>query len=180
MTLEVSDLRPGSPGMDAALGIIEASFPERERYPVPFLLRKLADPGTHLLSFSDGVGMVGISYVVERGDELFVLYLAVDPSRRSMGHGAAMLSTLDSIFPRHRQYLCIEPLDPCDDYDDRLRRFRFYARNGFEDTGLDLTSDAGDFHLLSKGGVDLDEYTELRREFFERDTPYRRRSPIGP
>ncbi len=180
MSLEVASVGPGSPGADAVLRIVDVSFPERERYSDQFLFRKLSDPGARLLSFSDGGEVVGMSYVVERGDELFILYLAVDPSARSRGYGGEMLGILDSMYPGHRQYLCIEPLVPCDDYADRLRRFRFYTRNGFKDTGLDLTSDAGDFHLLSKGGLDLDAYTELRWSFFERDTPYRRRGHAHP
>lgn len=49
MSLEVASVGPGSPGADAVLRIVDASFPERERYSDQFLFRKLSDPGARLL-----------------------------------------------------------------------------------------------------------------------------------
>ena len=102
------------------------------------------------LSYHDDGDLVGMSYSIRHRDHVFVLYVAVRSDMQSRGYGSAMVSHIRSVYRGLPLTLNVEPMGP--DYDDndlRKRRFAFYQRNGFRDTGYRLVDGDVVYTILS-------------------------------
>lgn len=146
------------------------AFPREERAPL-WLLRLLAKRGaSELLAAFDGETFVGLAIVAQHERLRYVFYLAVEAELRGQGYGSAMLEALQARYPDARMCLCMEDPDvPCDNLPQRLRRAAFYARCGYEPTGVRLTEAGVGYALLSRGGrVSYDEYYALMEHYMGR------------
>lgn len=91
--------------------------------------------------------------MVESDDLVFLLYLAVAPGRRNGEIGSDAVWLIKCSCEGRRLFLNIEPTDePAENLAQRLRRTRFYERNGFEPQCTYRTPDGVRYALLSWGG----------------------------
>ena len=61
--------------------------------------------------------------------------MAVNPQIRSRGYGSEILQDIKKIAGNRPVVLAIEPMDEkADNFDQRLKRVRFYEKNGFHIT----------------------------------------------
>ena len=80
---------------------------------------------------------VGILYTIENDDMLFVFYIAVNDIIQSKGYGSKLLQMLIEKYKNKPIALFVETLDPsADNYNQRVKRFAFYEKNGFFNTGV--------------------------------------------
>ncbi len=163
MTLEAVTTTRGSEHLDTVLELYRGSFPEIERLSEDALLDLTATDGVELTSYLGGGTLRGMSYTVEGPGILYLVYLAVDPESRSMGHGSEILSSLRERHPNSVIVLNMEPLDPgSENSEQRIRRMDFYKRNGFRDTGYILGDDTQVFTVVASGeGFSPDAYLEV-------------------
>ena len=132
----------------AVKNIYLSSFPKEERLPFPLLRAFALWRGVDFTAYTDGEKALGFTYTIAADDILFVLFFAVDETDRGRGVGSAILSELKA--KSRAVVLNIEPLDPhAGNYEERCRRFRFYEKNGFYDTGRDIREVGGVFRVLS-------------------------------
>ena len=142
------------------------SFPKYERLPW-WILRFLAvRKGIDITAYYDGELLCGFTYTVTEGNILFVLFFAVADTVRGKGYGSAILSYLKESNPGKSVLLNVELLDPsADNYEERVRRFRFYERNGFYDTKYDIEEVGGVFRVLATAPTfDNKEYLRVFRK----------------
>lgn len=117
--------------LDSARRLYLEAFPEYERADWDSLVSKSGWGDAELLGIYED-GLAGMSYVIFDDGMLFVLYLAVEPSRRGAGIGSRALAEIQSKFSKGRTFLNIEPVDEeCANPEQRVRRREFYERNGF-------------------------------------------------
>ncbi len=139
-----------APDRGALRRLYHEAFPKYEQMPW-WLLRLLSlrrDMGVD--GYYDGTQMCGLTFSVATDKVLFILFLAVNDQCRGRGWGSAMLTKLKEEYPGHAIVLNVELLDPAaENYDQRLRRMRFYGKNGFFDTGYDVDEVGGTFRVLS-------------------------------
>lgn len=122
-----------------------SAFPKIERHPVMELFSASARGRAEFLNFTDGGKFIGLAYMIVRGSVAFLLYFAVDDSKRNKGYGSAILGTIRERYDGKDVVLLIESLhEKCDNMDIRIRRKDFYLRNGFHDTGLIQSSCGGE------------------------------------
>lgn len=134
----------------SVLELIDASLPREEQISMPFLTVMSARRCVDFLSYHDDDGLIGTSYSTSHGGHAFLLYLAISPDRRSEGHGTRILAHLISMYDGVPLTLNVEPLDPSSDNNSqRERRFSFYLRNGFSDTGYQLIDGDMRYTVLS-------------------------------
>ena len=126
------------------------AFPKEELFPM-WVLRALATrESVDFLAYYDADSFCGISYSISSKDIVFALYLAVNEQIRSRGYGSAILQYLKRKFPDKQLALNIEQLEPgSKDYAQRVRRFAFYAKNGFVDTQYQITDHSGSYQILA-------------------------------
>ena len=153
---------------DAARDLYSESFPENERIPFDILVRMTDDPGCRFLWMSVDGAFSGFAYTVETDDLVFLLYLAVSPGSRNSGLGSDALWLVKCGCCGRRLFLNIEPTDePAENMGQRLRRTRFYERNGFSPQCTHRTPDGMRYSLLSWGGpVTAEEATAMFRAKF--------------
>ena len=127
-----------------------SSFPKDERLPwwilrLPALLR-----GVEITGYYENDRLCGFAYTVSDARMLFVLFFAVHPAVRGNGYGTSILHLMKMSHPGKTVLLNIEPLDEnAENYEERVRRFRFYEKNGFFDTGYHINEIGGKFRVLA-------------------------------
>lgn len=148
------ELLPADPSSEEDVrNIYLSSFPEEERIPFETLLSMACGDGCDFYRIMVDDVLCGISYVVESPELVFLLYLAVSPDHRGEGIGSDVLWMIKSGCAGRRLFLNIEPVDEyCDNIGQRLRRLRFYERNGFRPQCRYTTPDGMMYMLMSWGG----------------------------
>lgn len=130
--------------------IYHNSFPKYEQLPWWVMRFLTVRKGIDITGYYDGERLCGFTYTVTAGKILFVLFFAVDEKLRGKGYGSAILGYLKESNPEKSILLNVELLDPsADNYKERVRRFRFYEKNGFYDTGYDIEEVGGIFRVLA-------------------------------
>lgn len=90
--------------------------------------RELAD----FYAYYDGDDFVGLAYVLQNEDVVYLFFLAVNPQIRSRGYGSEILQDIKKIAGSRPVVLAIEPMDEkADNFDQRLKRVRFYEKMVF-------------------------------------------------
>ncbi|WP_311359426.1 GNAT family N-acetyltransferase [Actinomyces oris] len=138
------------------------AFPEDERIPWALI---------HVLSLRRGVDLVAwwdqpagptraarpdpvaLTWTVRRPGSrlLYLFYLAVDDAARGRGVGTRLLAELERRHPGCTIVLNIEPvIAEADNAEQRRRRFSFYERSGFRDTGYAVQDSTGEYWTLAR------------------------------
>ena len=130
-----------------AKALYHTAFPKEERLPWWVLRLNAHRSGINLTAFMDGNTFCGFTASVTEGNMHFLLFFAIPDDLRGRGCGSAILSRL------RQEYevitLNVELLDEtAPNYPQRLRRFRFYRKNGFFDTGYHVWEVGGKFRVL--------------------------------
>lgn len=133
--------------------LYRCSFPKEERFPFLFLKVLALRKRSRFLAYYAGDKLAGFSFTVEGQDMVFLLYLAVSPVMQSKGFGSEILAYLKGLYKKPLT-LNAEPLDAAaGNAKDRERRFVFYERNGFSDTGYVLSDSQMTYTVLSDAEV---------------------------
>ena len=139
------------------------AFPKDERLPWFVLRLNALRKGIDLHVYLDGDTFCGFTYSVTCHGLHFLLFFAVADALRGKGYGSAILSMLQQEYKT--VILNIESLEPgVPDLSRRQSRYRFYRRNGFQDTGCCVLEKDGIFRVLSTDpNPDLTSYRKLLR-----------------
>ena len=140
------------------------AFPKEERLPWWLLRLNARRQGIDLTAFVEDGSMVGFTASVTTARMHFLLFFAVPEHCRGCGYGSAILAQLRQ---QHKAVtLNVELLDPAaENFPQRQRRFRFYGRNGFFDTGYHVWEVGGKFRVLATTpSLDVPAYREIFRK----------------
>lgn len=143
--------------------LYRTAFPKIERFPW-MLLRFLACKNDiEFICYYEEDILCGFTYTAKNENGLYVLFLAVNTEIRGRGYGSAILSNLKEYGNGRQILLNIEPPDAeAENAEERVRRYRFYRKNGFEDTGYLHTDKSGTFMILSdRSRFEEDAYLQL-------------------
>lgn len=149
--------------------LFHRSFPPNERFPLWLLLLFSKRKGIDFSAFYDRDQFCGFAYTVTTDKTVFLLYLAVNDKIHSKGYGSGILSCLEKMHPRKPVSVNIEPPDEtADNAHQRIRRMKFYQKNGFSDTGCRLHTGDDSFVVLSTSQdfSPEDFYQAIRKMFF--------------
>lgn len=129
-----------------------SAFPKAERIPWWILWLSSRRKDIDVWAYLDGEIFAGLTVTVATDEMYFLYYLATEETLRSKGYGSAILSAIKEEYDQ--VVLNMEPLDPAaDNILQRKRRFAFYKRNGFCDTGYHVWEVGGKFRILSTNPV---------------------------
>lgn len=115
-------------------------FPDSERKPL-FMIEKGLRNGTYTcLGFREGNALLGYAFFLRTGKHYLFDYLAVVPEKRNAGIGAEFLRALASHYTKVGSVLGeVEDPEYAKSQEERKvqeRRYAFYLRNGYIDTGI--------------------------------------------
>lgn len=141
------------------------AFPKEEL--IPWWLVKMMNrrKGADVSAYMDNDIFCGFTYTYTIDEMLFVFYFAVNDELRGKGYGSKILTMLKEENPEKTITLNIEPLEEnAINIEQRRKRFSFYKKNGFYDTGYSVTDIGGDFTALStRDDFDVETYRKLFR-----------------
>ncbi len=162
----VKKVRPGMSGILKIRRLVLTTFPQNERPPFNLLLLRTRLPDAEFLAFYEKKELCGITVTIQNDDAVLLSFLAVCEEKRSQGIGSELLKYVKK---RHSGKLIvadIEALDPhAADIADRVRRKRFYIKNGFEELHAGFAYGGADYELMGIGGG-FDE-NKLRRLYLQ-------------
>lgn len=113
--------------------LYEQAFPASEKKPFSLILQKRAEGSVEILAIEDEEQeFQGLIITMRYRDMVLVDYFAIAEERRNSGIGSKVLQLLLSRYKGKRIFLEIESTVSKDspDYDIKIRRKRFYERNG--------------------------------------------------
>lgn len=144
--------------------LYESAFPKEERIPWWLLVASSRRKGIGLSAWLDGDIFCGFTAWVTVENMHFLLFFAIVEEQRGKGCGSAILTELQKRYPAVA--LNVELLDPAaENYSQRLRRFAFYRKNGFYDTGWYVWEIGGKFRVLStQPQLDITAYRTIFRK----------------
>lgn len=139
------------------LSLYREAFPPDEQFP-PLKLRRLQGHGGRLLCFEDSGEYIGFVFTYERDAVLYVAYIAVVPDKRDLGYGSEMLEYVLEERKYRSVFLTAEAqTGQGDDLKQRVRRVRFYNRNGWRRTGTVLLTYGVNLEVYAADGMPVHE-----------------------
>lgn len=150
MSLTVKPLKPSLPEYRQVKALYYRAFPKYEQEAWSRLLFKRLFRRADFLVFYDQGQFVGLSYIIHHHGIHYVLYLAVNDWVRSRGYGSRILAQLKQRYAPDTLILDIEQPDvTAANNHQRLRRLRFYRKNGFTLTDRLTRTPAVTYQLLA-------------------------------
>ncbi len=143
--------------------LYKKAFPLEERMPF-FLLKKRAVNGSaQMLAAKKGDEFIGFIYLICHLDLAYLFFFAIESDKRGSGYGSAVLGRLKETYKGKRLFLAREQLDKkADNYEQRVRRHKFYMQNGFEDLPCKIKEAGVVYDVMgTAGGILAEEYDAL-------------------
>lgn len=146
--------------------LYELSFPKEERRPFSQILR-LQKEGKALpmVIFEEKTGeAVGLCFFVLHKEFALWDFLAIDPSRQDRGYGTEVIRAIEEKFRGKVVFGEVEPYDKnADNNEERIRRMRFYLRNGVHATDMVVNLFGVVFQVMYLGDtpIGFEDYYEV-------------------
>lgn len=147
--------------------IYTSSFLKEDRMPFWLMLLMEKKTNTDFISFHDEDILCGFVYMATIENLTFLLFFAVDENKRSKGYGSRILDKIQSIYPNNKIIISIERCDVEEkDIEQRLRRKKFYANNGYIETGyiVELANKKQEI-LIKNGEFDKVEFIKFFKKY---------------
>lgn len=147
--------------------IYESNFPDYERTPWGDLFVGKFVKTTKVAYLLDSK-VVGMCIYYKENDLIYLIWLVVDKALQGQGIGSKILQTLHQENKNCGIALNIEnPNDAkCKDKDVRVRREKFYVKNGFIHSGIVFDCFNEEWTPVCLGNVDLEKYMKIEAAFF--------------
>ncbi|SCB85150.1 GNAT family N-acetyltransferase [Weissella bombi] len=159
--MEIIDVTPNT--QNDWKRVYDEAFPPYEQRPISELFDLVEQQDAIKMQVVvDEQNVVGIVYLCEIGlSKAFVLYFAIDANIQSKGFGSRALAMLQERYPGGVILEAEETGTQAENEEQRVRRYDFYMRNGFEDKQLISENSGGTFHLLaSTPDINTTEYLQ--------------------
>ncbi len=136
------------------------AFPRTERKPFRMMKKKARQGAMELLSILDGGRIVGLAVTVRYQDVVLLDYFAISRACRGCSYGSEALGILKKRYEGQRLILEIElPDEHAVNQEDRIRRKKFYLKNGMRETGIRALVFQVPMEVLTAGGsLTYEEY----------------------
>lgn len=190
MKITLRTVRKGACDYEQVKKLYLRSFPAAERAPFAQLMHWSDGHRAQMYALYDESGCVtendadkeetdgkisggewmGLAYFVRYRDIVYLFYLAIDETRQGQGYGSALLAAVRRHFAGKRVILNIEALDAeAPNYEERVKRKRFYEKNGFREMGYTVSELGVVYEMLGMGeAVSKKEYIALMRSVIGR------------
>lgn len=136
MHLEFKILNADSPDIQVFGAMNDEAFPDNERMSMDEIFEFANATNTDFLGIYDENIPVGYIVLLKNDKCGYVFFYAIGKEYRSQGYGGAALKKLFEVYSDLQIVLDFEHIDEnAENYSQRVKRKRFYLRNGFKETG---------------------------------------------
>ncbi|KGJ87995.1 GNAT family N-acetyltransferase [Thalassotalea sp. ND16A] len=170
MSINLRPLNKYDANYSEVIDLYKEAFPEAQRISTWILRYKLrkGKVGFNILYAHDD--WIGLIYVTEYKDIIFVQFLAIAESYRSGGFGSKVLDSMKNMHFGKRIVLNIEELDKqANNNQQRIKRKAFYEKNGFCTTGYIVKEPGEQLEMLIFAGtISKEEIEAMYKNLFGR------------
>lgn len=147
--------------------IFHEAFPKDKWIPLWWLTLKSKKHNIDFFAILDEENFIGMTYIITYNNLSFILYFAIIDRYRGQGYGSIVLDIIKEKYKNNRIVLNIEEIDKkSENYNQRLKRKKFYEKNGFTFSHLKTKEKSIIYENLSYGGsVTKDEMENLMINF---------------
>jgi len=153
MSIKFSPLTQDDVNFSNVIELYKEAFTTVRRVPswlLRYMMRK-GKPGFSVLYEHDT--WIGLLYVTEYKDIVFVHFFAIAQCSRSLGYGSKVINSMKKIYSEKRIVLNIEELEEQQgNYQQRIKRKAFYLKNGFSSSGYVVKEPEERLEMLILGG----------------------------
>ncbi|MFV0393435.1 MAG: GNAT family N-acetyltransferase [Coprobacillaceae bacterium] len=149
--------------------LMRNAFPKNEHVPMWILLKGNKSEDISFLEFYENDNFVGFTYIISNQDITFILFLAIDASMQSQGYGSKVLTYIRNLYPNNRMVLQMQSVDKTkENYEQRLKRQKFYFRNGYQNIGykFDMHGEVNEVLVHGDITVTKKEYYNMFKKLF--------------
>lgn len=153
MSINIRPLTKYDVNYSKVIDLYKEAFPGVQRIPSWILrcIMRKGKAGFNVLYENDS--WIGLIYIIECKDIVFVQFFAISESRRSGGYGSKVVDSMKDIYSGNRIVLNIEELDEqSENYPQRVKRKNFYVKNGFSSSGYIVKEPGERLEMLILGG----------------------------
>lgn len=144
--------------------LYETAFPASEKKPFSMLISGQETGLVEILSVEENDKFLGLAIMAKAGDRVLLDYFAIADAVRGTGVGSAALQALRGRYQGMRILIEIESTK-CGEEEElilRMRRKRFYLRNGFTMLPYDIDLWGTEMEMLSNGTpCPYEEYLDI-------------------
>lgn len=144
------------------------AFPKEERAPLFTLYHKTKKEQNHFHAIVDKDEFVGLLYTIEDVGIVYVFFFAIQEEKRGQGYGSKVLTMVKDMYPGRTVTLMIEDTEKkdADNYEQRIRRLKFYERNGFTQLHVHVNEVGVEYELLgTQAGVTQADFLQLMKNY---------------
>ena len=147
--------------------LLKNAFPKVEQMSTSYLLVMSKRKAINFLAFYDDDLFIGFSYFIKTKDMIFITYIAINDEIRSKGYGSKILTYLKESNPTLPISLNVEMLiDDAPNKEQRIKRVKFYERNGFILLKNTVSNGKDSFSIMStKQPLDIKSYRKALKQY---------------
>ena len=146
--------------------LAKEAFPPEE-YLAPDKLVEMSEAENFdFLALTDGGDFVGFMVVQTYKNLAYLFFLAIDSACRTKGYGSRAIKTLRTLYPDKKQVVDFEMLEEAAPNNiQRIKRRKFYLKNGYKETGLFLSYLGVDYEVFCMSeDFNPKEFKEMMKE----------------
>lgn len=168
MTIKFSPLSKDDINYSNVIELYKEAFTTVRRVPswmLRYMMRK-GKPGFSVLYENET--WIGLIYITQYKDIVFVHFFAIDASHRSKGYGSKVLDSMREEYSQSRIVLNIEELgEHFENASQRVKRKAFYKNNGFSSSGYLIKEPEERLEMLIlEGNISKAEIAAMYKSLF--------------
>lgn len=143
------------------------SFPIEE-YLDPIKLVDMAkEDDFKFLSLVDNDDFIGFMAIKIYKEFTYLFFLTIEESYRCKGYGAKAISLIKEMYPNKKHTVDFEKVNEnASNYEQRIKRRKFYLRNGYKETGLYLSYLNVEYEVFcTDDNFNIDMFKEMMTTF---------------
>lgn len=150
------------------IDLYKHAFPGAQHIPTWLLRYKLRNGKAGFSSIYTDDTWIGLIYITEYKDIIFIQFLAISESHHSGGYGSKVMDSMQDTYSGKRVVLNIEVLDSqIKNNPQRIRRKAFYEKNGFSSSGYIVLEPKEKLEMLIHGGsISKEEIEAIYKDLF--------------
>lgn len=143
--------------------LAKEAFPIEEYLAPSKMIEMSKEDGFDFLALYDEDTFIGFVTVKTYKSIAYLFFLAIDSQYRSRGYGGKAIQTLIELYPNYQHVVDMEMISEyAPNNNQRIKRKKFYLRNGYKPTGHFLTYLNIDYEILCMDDdFDFDTFKEL-------------------
>ena len=166
--MQLKVIRPWSKDFSKATKLYLETFPSEERVPILKMIALITlRSTTKFLGFYEHNSLCGFALTVCSKRYLYINFIATDPDYRSLGYGTSILNLLKRRFRKPIIALVKLPGYDSPEYEDDLRRIRFWQKAGADFFHFNYTFSDPNGGIFAVGIIDGDYDRDAFKEILD-------------